>query len=134
MFLDIDINPCYNIFIYNYYVQQLCGSPIFPPSYILVHLVCMCICLGHGRELGTDWARTRHEHEHGQDWARARAQAGLGMGTGTGGTGHGTRHGLGMGTGGLGMGGHMWDGNVITSNPNCYTCFIIYNVHVNMLI
>ncbi len=60
------------------------GCNIFQ-SYILIHLVCPSVNLGHGWELGTNWART------GQ---------GLGTGTGTGGTGHG----LGMGTGGLGTG------------------------------
>ncbi len=43
---------------------------------------------GHGRELGTHWARIGHEHGHGRDsaWSQAR----LGMITG------GTRHGLSM--------------------------------------
>jgi hypothetical protein len=58
------------------------GCNIFQ-SYILIHLVCPSVNLGHEWELGTNWART-----------------GQGLGTGIGGTGHG----LGIGTGMLGTG------------------------------
>jgi hypothetical protein len=50
-------------------------------SYILIHLVCLSVNLGHGRELGTDWVCIEH-----------------GLSTNTGGTGHGIG---GLGTGEL---------------------------------
>jgi hypothetical protein len=70
-------------------------------SYILIHLVCPSVSLGHERELGMDWARIGHA---------------LGTGTGMGGIGHrlgrakhsmgGLGPGEGHNTGRLGMGGH----------------------------
>jgi hypothetical protein len=51
--------------------------------YILIHLVCPLVNLGHGRELGTDWARTRHRLGTGT------GEIEHGLGTSTSETGHG---------------------------------------------
>jgi hypothetical protein len=86
--------PCCNLFQIPF--QSFCN--------ILIHLVCSSVSLGHGRELGMDWARTRHGH--GRNLAQTghgHGRAGPGRGARHGHTGHGhgrTEHGL--GTGGLG--------------------------------
>jgi hypothetical protein len=50
--------PCCHLFQIPF--QSFCN--------ILIHLVCPSVSHGHGRELGTDWARTGHGHR--RDLAR----------------------------------------------------------------